>query len=285
MATGIISTTPNFGFGIGAPPPPPPTPQQQQYGTYQTAVQQQAGDYSGLMDAYKQLATKAANAPTLSTPGGYAPERYSYTQTPDQRAAIANLGTLSQTGGFSDQDLQNIRSRAISPIRAYYANAQRELDRSKSLQGGYSPNYAAASAKMARDQSMNIADQTTNVNAQIAQMVAANKMAAASPYASAAAHVSDQDLAAQAANAQAQNLASQFNIEIPLQYQQANLAATQAGLAPLAGMSSLYGTTPALSSLFGQQAMQGAQLQNMISQQGAQNQLGQIGALISALKG
>ena len=78
---------------------------------------------------------------------------------------------FSDTGGYSRNDLANIRSRAISPIRSVYANANREVDRQRALQGGYSPNYTAAKAKMAREASSATADATTNAEAAIAEMV------------------------------------------------------------------------------------------------------------------
>ena len=36
---------------------------------------------------------------------------------------------FSQTGGYSPNDIANMRARGISPIRAAYANAERELGR------------------------------------------------------------------------------------------------------------------------------------------------------------
>lgn len=179
-------------------------PQQQQslggipgsYGLYNTAVNQQAGDYSNIMQGYKDLASSPA---------------------------YQNTANLAATGGYSDADQANIRERGISPIRSIYASAQQNVDRNKALQGGYSPNYNAVQAKMAREQSGAISDATTNVNAQLAQNIAQNKM----------------------------QMAPQF--------------AAQASK-PLEGQQSIYGTTPALSNLFGNQALQAATLQNNINQ-------------------
>src|SRR5437773_5397071 len=52
--------------------------------------------------------------------------------------AAAGFSEFSKTGGFSPEDLANIRARALSPVRAVYSNAQREVNRQRSLQGGYS---------------------------------------------------------------------------------------------------------------------------------------------------
>ncbi len=78
---------------------------------------------------------------------------------------------FQKTGGYSPIDINNIRQRSVSPIRSIYAGANREVDRQRSLQGGYSPNYTAAKTKMAREQSMGLADANTNVEGMLAQMV------------------------------------------------------------------------------------------------------------------
>lgn len=84
---------------------------------------------------------------------------------------------FAKTGGFSEQDLANIRARSISPIRSVYSNAHRELDRSRSLQGGYSPGYTTALGRFAREQGQLTSDATTNAEAGIAQMVQQGKLA------------------------------------------------------------------------------------------------------------
>lgn len=117
-------------------------------------------------------------------------------------------GEFAETGGYDPQTLDAIRSRALSPSRAVYSDVNRSIDRSRSLQGDYAPNYAAVKAKAARGQSMALSDATTNVEGGIGQMVQRGK------------------------------------------------------LAGLGGMSSLYGTTPGLANMFGNQALQAQQLQN-----------------------
>lgn len=124
---------------------------------------------------------------------------------------------FADTGGFSPQDLGAIRSRALSPVRAVYSDANRAIDRGRSLAGGYSPNYGAVKAKAAREQAYTTADATTNVEASIAQMVQQGK------------------------------------------------------LAGMGGMSGIYGTTPGLANMFGQQALQAQGLQNQMG-------MGMIGA-------
>lgn len=202
---------------IFAPTPPPVAdPMTTQYNLHNTAVQQQAGDYDSIMKGYQGLLNRGPS--------------------PDTASATANLGNLATTGGLSPEDEANLRARGVSPIRAAYSTAMRNTDRQRGLQGGYSPNYGAVQAKMAREQSEQLAQGNTNVEAMIAELRQRGRLGAAGTYASAA--------------------NSQDN------YQRDALH----------GMTSLYGTTPALSSLYGSQANQGAQLQNQINQQGVQNQ-------------
>lgn len=318
----------------------PFSPLTRQYNLYNTAVEQQAGDYGNIMKQYQDLARQSSGSPIQQispqtyvpqqmrapenitpktyTPASYSAQSYTYKPSADVTASLGNLKGLSETGGYSPQDIADLRARGVSPIRAVYANAQRGVDRQRALSGGYSPNYNAVSAKMARELSDQIADAIQNVNAGIAQNVAGNKLSAAPQYASAAAGQSGLEnqigmgnTAAQNQarmlnagaineagqfntgannNAQLQNIANQllvsqfntgstnqanqFNLEQPYKAGQFNLAARGQGqdqlLRAIQGQQSLYGTTPAMSALFGGQALSGAELQNMINQQGNQ---------------
>src|SRR5215510_1179216 len=91
--------------------------------------------------------------------------------------ALAGFSDFAKTGGFSPEDLRNIRARAVSPVRAVYANAQRNVDRQKALQGGYSPGFGVLQARMAREQGQGISDAATNAEAGIAEMVQKGKLA------------------------------------------------------------------------------------------------------------
>lgn len=193
--------------------------------------------------------------------------------------AIGHYGNFANTGGFSAQDIQDLRARAISPTRSIYSSAQTGLDRSRSLGGG-SPNYAAASAKMAREMAQAISDANVNANASIAEAVQKGKMFGASGL--------------ESAGVRGQGLSTdidQFNSQMAMQAAQLNnqnaAAAAAAGgaaasrnaelematrLAALGGMTDLYGTNPALANVFGSQLLQsgnqllgGQELQNQLS--------------------
>lgn len=84
---------------------------------------------------------------------------------------------FADTGGYSPEDTANMRSRAIAPTRAVYANAVRNVDRQRALQGGYSPGYNALQGRMAREQSQGLSDANTNVEAQLAEMKQRGRLA------------------------------------------------------------------------------------------------------------
>jgi hypothetical protein len=268
MAVGKVAS--RFRAPATTTQPQAPSPLTQQYNLYNQAVKTQAGDYDRIMDQYRNLASGPAmqgyqNLLGQMQSGGQA----QYAPTADVTAALGNLGELSRTGGYSEADKSNIRERGISPIRSVYANAQRDINRQRALQGGYSPSYGALTARMAGDMSGQISDKVTDVNAQLAQAVAQNRLSAASPYASAA-----------GAESGLKHQVEMFNKRDLPQYQLQALQGMQ-GLQgdALRGQASLYGTTPALSNLFGNQALQGAQLQNQITQQNRQQGINTIGQL------
>jgi len=84
---------------------------------------------------------------------------------------------FSESGGFSPGDLANIRARAVSPVRAAYQNAQQNVNRQRSLQGGYSPGFGVLQSRMARQQGTATSDAATNAEASIAEMVQQGKLA------------------------------------------------------------------------------------------------------------
>jgi len=91
--------------------------------------------------------------------------------------------------------------------------------------------------------------------------------------------LANNSLAAQIAqfNAGSMNEAGQFNANA-----QGNALNNQGKI--LQGMQGLYGTTPALTNLFGNQALQGAQFQNNVNQQGNANNIGLIGRGLNGIQ-
>lgn len=190
---------------------------------YNTGVEKNLRSYDDIMNSYQQfLGRGSGNAATS--------------------AAIGGFSDMANTGGLSEQDKMDMRARAIAPTRSIYDRGQQEVSRQRSLQGGYSPNATAALAKMSREQSYNISDINTNVNAGIAEMVARNKLAGLSGLGSVGSELSGQDI--------------------------------QAQLGAMGGMSNLYGTSPGLAGMFGDQVL--SSQNNLLQGQGLQNNLSQI---------
>lgn len=271
---------------------------------YPAAVQQTGEDYDSIMGGYKSLLSSLDQPSSLSqrftglldqAPLSYnpiTPQTYQYKQNPLLTDALTNLQGLSQTGGYSEQDINSLRERGISPIRSVYANAMRNMDRRRTISGNNSPNFNAASAKMARELSDLISSKTNDVNAGIAQNVAQNKLAISPVFASAAAGANEEENSYGRANTDILNRAGELNSERKFNTDVANrnsymdvlnamksMSDSDAArkLSALNSMTSLYGTTPALAATFGDQAARAAQIQESANARNAQTGLGLIG--------
>lgn len=231
---------------------------QQATQNFQNAIPGAQSDYNDIMQRYRDF---------QASPGAqhYNPERVNYNRSGEMQQALTGYGNFANTGGFSENDLGALRARGISPIQAVYQNSRNELDRQRALQGGYSPNYSAALAKMSGRLGSSIADATQNVNARIAEMVQQGKQFGLGGLGNLASTDTGFDMQAQLANQNAGLQAANFN-------------ATQGGdaarLAALNGMTNLYSQTPGMLNMFGNQLnqatnnqLQGNQLQQNASQQ------------------
>lgn len=256
------------------PPTTPTKPDPKNMDTYPASILQAGQDYDALMARYKDILDKgpgseygALTSMYKNNMTGQAP----YQRSPDMAAAGANLNELSQTGGYTPQGISDLRSRGISPIRSVYANAMQNVNRQKSLQGGYAPNAIASLAHLTRGLSNDVSQGTQNVNANIAQNVAGNRMGIAGTYGNFAS--GETGMMNEAARFNAGSANNNLGALVSLYGMQQN---KEAGA--LEGMRSLYGTTPANPALYGQQALNTAQLEE---QQRARKQQGS-GALINS---
>lgn len=256
--------------GLGGTPIAPKSPLYE-FGspnTFSTAVGQQAGDYDRIMDTYKQLGTRQSTFNPL-TPQ-LAPD---YAQSADTASAIGSLKNLTDTGGYSKEGIADLRARGIAPIRSIYSSAQRNMERQKNLSGGYAPGFGASQSKLAREQADQLGKITTDVNANIAENVARNRLTASGQYAGASQNEDRARMAREEANTNIINEINKINESIRLQVQAAN---NQNLLSSAEGMKSLYGTTPALAQMFGQQVAEATQLgqnqQQINNQQKARQQ-------------
>jgi len=223
--------------------------------TFTAAADQQASDYDRIMQNYQDiLAKNQANPVTAERTNANLAK---YSRSAEVSGSLANLSDLATSGGYSAGDIADIRSRGISPIRSVYANAQQNIDRSKSLQGGYSPNYTAATAKLTRGLSDAVSRGNQDINAGIAQNVASNRIAVAPMYSSAAQSENAARTGVDLRNSDAINRSDEGNANRALEAQRMQQSNE---LGAIQGQTSLYGTTPALTHTFGNQVVQASQL-------------------------
>lgn len=240
------------------------TPQQ----AYSSSIMQTGQDYDSIMGGYKDILSNPDDGQLAGLMTNYRnllsqnPSQYS--QSSDVATSLGNLKELSETGGYSEGDIGALRARASSPIRAVYANMMRDMERQRAIGGGYSPNFNAASSRMARESSEQIAGANTDVNARIAEMIASGKKVMAPQYASSA--LAESGLKHNVENA---NRLRQMALLDSMKGLTDTKNATKMGA--LQGMTSMYGTTPALASTFGNQVlnMENQNLQNKSLNQNA----------------
>lgn len=256
------------------------SPTQSAYNNYGTAMRQQGEDYSDIMNKFRSVYDSAGSGNGSGSANfNFDVNLPTYQTTPDYRSAVNNLADLSKTGGYSQADIDNIRERGISPIRSVYGNAQNNLKRQRTLQGGYSPNFAAVSAKMAREMSSQLSDATTNVNAQIAQQVAQNKIGIAGQYAGTTA---GEQGSRNNFELERSKMANQFGLDkLNMQERQFEIP-FQTRLSALSGMANLYGTTPAIGALTQNGAQNQASLQANIQSNNRSHGLNTLGRYLGA---
>lgn len=191
----------------------PGAPSQYVDPTFENSPTIQNPSTSGLDAQYAQMMAQLQGR--MNQPGvqfnPFTPKEQVYSQSPELTNAIQMIRELAETGGYSESDKSNIRARGVSPIRSVYSNAMQDLDRTRALQGGYSPNHTAATAKLTRELADRIAGQTTNVNADLAEKVAQGKMAMAPQLGNITSHVNDLINSISGSNVNTANQAGMFN--------------------------------------------------------------------------
>lgn len=220
--------------------------------------------------------------------GGYNPSAYGGFQNfangggnisfdPEYRAAlgraIGGYDSFASDGGFSPQAIQDIRARAIAPTRAVYQNAQRNVDRQRSL-SGFSPNYTSATSRMARDLSSQISDANVNADASIAQIIQQGKMFGVSGLEHAGlgggglqSNIDQFNRSLQMQGLSGMNDIDQFGANY-------GLAVGNQQLNALNGMQNLYSSTPGMANMFANNALQASGQNNQLG-------LGMLNASIS----
>lgn len=255
----------------------------QQQNPIQMKAQQ---DYDRMMQMYQGLLNRTPGSTVRERLKPVEPATYNYTEDPRLTESITGLEDLAENGGYSSEDIANLRARGISPIRAVYANAQRELERSKNLSGGYSPNMGAVSAKMAREMSDLISGRTSDVNAGIAEKVAQGKLQAAPQLADLLRNINTERNSVGQKNIDAKNRAGEVNASNKLKEQELDLAGNQNEtnqiLQSLEGMTKLFGTNNQLTESFMRDLLSGKELDLKGKEL---NQRGGLGLIDALLKG
>lgn len=233
------------------------------------SIEQQAGDYDEIMRGYRGI-LNGPNATGNDIMSRYqqllqqmqgGPAQHTYGETEEFRNAYRRLNELAETGGLSAAEQADLRSRGTSPVRAVYQNANREMQRQSRLSGG-SANFNASAARMARQQSQGMADAMTNVNAGIAEMVQRGRLTAAPELGRLGEGSSQRMNQVGMFNADARNRHNQNMSEILAAMGSFNNQDANRRQQALQGMTSLYGTTPALVNEFGNQVARNTQLNN-----------------------
>lgn len=246
-------------------------------GAYSAAVGQNAEDYDKIMGNYNTVFNQA-QAQSTKPPVSVNPLEYNaiqpYQQTARLNQVADQFADMSRTGGYSEQDVNSLRERSISPIRSIFSTALNNLRRQKVLQGGYSPNYGAVQSKLMRDSASQIGERTTAVNAELAKMIAEGKRFGLSGLSPIAQRESELTHDVNVRNAEGRNQFGLANTNMAMELAKLNSGlssnALNNSLAATQGMASLYGTTPALTNTFGSQLLNSNQ-QNLAGQQAAAN--------------
>lgn len=213
---------------------------------YNRSVEQDTADRANIMGGFQNYMKNAKFSfkPVTAERPAELGEAYGYL-----REAMPGYREFASTGGYSPQDIQELRARSTNPVRAAYGNTMMELNRARSLGGnGGATNYIAAASRAQRDLPQQLADAQTNINAQLADQIRQGRLAGLSGIESVGGKIGG--LSSDEAGRQLQ--AALANQGADLQTQQMANAAQQFGLS---GQAGLYGTTPGMSSMFGNQAL------------------------------
>lgn len=238
---------------------------------YQNVADRDMQHYNDILGGYREFREKSLT-PTIAAinsrvPKPFSFERVNYERDPETTGrAISGYTDFADTGGYSPQDIQELRARGISPVRAAYGNSMMQLDRQRSLQGGYSPNFTAATAQMQRELPQQLANATTNVNAGLAESIRSGKLAGLGGLTGIGGMETgarmQAGMANQGADLQAQNLTEQS-----LSAHDTRKLSAQDLLGRSIDMErGLYGTSPGATATFGDQAQRAYQQRLQLEQ-------------------
>jgi hypothetical protein len=100
-----------------------------------------------------------------------------FDSTGDFAKARTGYEDFAATGGISSGDVRNLRDRATSKIPAFYNQVRNDMNRRRSIQGGYSPGFDDAYAESVRAGSRGAYEASRDAEAGIVGMRNQGKMA------------------------------------------------------------------------------------------------------------
>jgi hypothetical protein len=258
------------------------TPNEQEFLPYSQNLNNQAtaafegnkADYGNIMGAYSDFRKNLGGPTSFKAQTVNSPRPAELGEAYGTlRESLPTYREFAQTGGYSPTDIQELRARGEAPIRAAYGNTMREMDRARALGGGGgAPNYIAAASKAQRELPGQMADAETGVNAQLAQDIRSGRLAGAAGIRGVGSDIGGLASAEAGRGLQANLANAENDLRAQGMGEQSLQALRGSQLASMGGQASLYGTTPGLSSMFGNQALQSyglrSQMENSRNAQG-----------------
>ena len=243
-------------------------------------------DYGDIMGGYRNMFSEiSGRAPTTFNWSRVNAERpaelneaYGYL-----REAMPGYRDFANTGGYSAQDIQELRARGINPIRSAYGNTIRELSRANTLGGG-AANYIAARSRAQRELPQQMADAMTTVNANLAEQIRQGKLAGLAGITGIGqtmGGLSDSE-AGRLLQAALANSSGELQAAGMTENAYNNWIGNRMGA--LDAQRGLYGTTPGMASMFGNQAMQGLGMRGQLEANRNNFSLGLIESLMGQKK-
>jgi len=99
-------------------------------------------------------------------------------RSPEQKNAgwgWGNFKNFAETGGWSPEEMADFRARSTSGIPEFYGGMRDELNRGRTVQGGYGPGYTEAGSQMARDRSRAMGEAQLGAETSLASSVREGK--------------------------------------------------------------------------------------------------------------
>lgn len=98
--------------------------------------------------------------------------------SPEQAHAMRGYGTFkdfAETGGWTPQQMQDFRARGNIGADEIYGGVRGEMERGRTVQGGYGPGYGTGLAKVARDRARAMGEQSLGVETNLANSIREGK--------------------------------------------------------------------------------------------------------------